>query len=262
MEERKNSSMNNYAPKSFAKEEFILPEEYRKIFQEYFSGKRSEHLLLSGTEGTGKTTAAKLLLAKAHSFFEIDCHQHSTAKNWKEGGNGWKALLVSSDLTSHSLSVEERENRTIKRCVLLEEFDAISSQGVFKTLLDKSSDHGVTCILTTNYLGDIEKAIQNRCLSLEFGFPSSVWMNYEGEKFSGARNQIEEDLQDLMINILKKEAPKSEKLINTLEIAHFFQSIIKDNYPSIRGITMEMRKWIIEERIDVPSQYLESNSRF
>ena len=26
-------------------------------------------------------------------------------------------------------------------------------------------------------------------------------------------NQIEEDLQDLMINILKKEAPKSEKLI-------------------------------------------------
>lgn len=245
-----------YNPKSFAKSEFILPEEYRKVFQQYSSGRMTGHLLLSGTSGTGKTTAAKLLLSKAYSTFEIDCHQYSIPKFWKEGGDGWKALLVSSDLISYSLSAEERENRIIKRCVLLEEFDAISSQGVFKTLLDKASDLGITCVLTTNHLGSIEKAVQNRCLSLEFGDRSIVWMNYESEKFPGVRNQIEEDLQDFLISILENEAPKSQELINTPKVAHFFQSIIKDNYPSVRGIINEMGKWIIDGTIDIPEHYL------
>jgi DNA polymerase III delta prime subunit len=242
-----------YRPHSFSSTEFVLPNKDRQIFEEYCSGRISEHLLLSGTPGTGKTTAATLLLEKAQETFEIDCPQNSTAKHWKEGSLNWMKL-VSPTLDSVNLTDAEREKKPIKRCVLLEEFEAISSQKLFKTLLDKATKSGNICILTTNELGGIDKAVQSRCMLFEFGYQSTAWMNFEDERIPGARGQIEANVRDLIFSVLQKEAPKSEELIKTQESFLFFSTIIKEKYPSVRNILEEIRKYVIDERLELPNQ--------
>ena len=79
----------------------------------------------------------------------------------------------------------------------------------------------------------------------EFGYQSASWMNYEDERISGARGQIEANVRDLIFSVLQKEAPKSEELIKTQESFLFFSTIIKEKYPSVRNILEEIRKYVI-----------------
>jgi hypothetical protein len=88
----------------------------------------------------------------------------------------------------------------------------------------------------------------------EFGYQSTAWMNFEDEKIPGARGQIEANVRDLIFSVLKKEAPKSEELIKTQEAFLFFSTIIKEKYPSVRNILEEIRKYVIDERLELPNQ--------
>ncbi len=52
-------------------EDCILPDETKKIFQEFVSKKAVPNLLLSGTAGTGKTTVAKAMLEEIDADYLV-----------------------------------------------------------------------------------------------------------------------------------------------------------------------------------------------
>lgn len=244
----------NYAPTSFKSDEFVSPEEIREQLIEIQEGRMKENILLSGTPGTGKSSIAKILLQSAKTPISIDCPNKKTDKHWQEGGSGWGEMLGGS-IQQFTLSPAELKRRKIDRLIVLEEFDVIQNQSLFKTLIDQASERSM-CVLTTNHLKDIDEAIKSRCVIYEFGYSSDIWMNYPDDEPGGERDAIMRQMRHLCRKMLLKEAPKSRDIIESEEIAGFFSRIINEHYPSVRNIMMGVHKFVRKKEIKIPPRLL------
>jgi len=214
----------DYQPKSFSRDEFVLPEAHRKIFEEYTQGKRTQHLLLTGDCGTGKTTAGQLLGKKSQSDHFIRCGDYKSEKFWTENGSCWKQLFL-QNLSTHLFTASERETRPIKRFALLDEVDEIKIKSMIRGVLDKAKEHQIILCMTSNFPEQIDKAIHSRCLRIHFGSGDPVWDNYETDNPPGNRDDIESQLIDLVVRISKKEAPQT--LWDELTVRYLRDKIIR-----------------------------------
>jgi DNA polymerase III delta prime subunit len=255
-----------YAPKSFRKEHLILPDEVRDQFIEIIEGRWKENILLSGTPGTGKSSVAQLLLKHAVEPIIIDLPQYKSDKHWQEGGQGWRKMM-GTQLSQFFLEPHELRKKKIKRLVVLEEFDVLNSQHLFKTLLNARDD--TICVLTTNHIIKITEPIKSRCVHFSFGRDSELWINREHETPAGYRDQIEKDVRYLIRAMLKKELKRSvwEKkitdgsgvvrdYIETEEVANFFRNVINTHYPSVRDILGNVRKYVIKKQLKIPPRLM------
>ena len=128
-----------YAPKSFRKDSFILPDEVRNQLLEVIRGRWKENLLLSGTAGTGKTSVCKILKENSQDFEIIDCAQYKSNSNWQAEGKGYNKVIRNTvNLTTIAEGLDNKKK--IQRLVILEEFDEIVSQSLFKTILSDTTD--------------------------------------------------------------------------------------------------------------------------
>ena len=193
----------DYSPKSFSRSEFVLPEEHRKIFEEYAKGKRTQHLLLTGNFGTGKTSVGQVLRKKAQSEFFISCTEYKQEKHWVEKGAGWK-FIFSSQIPSFSPS--EKRNRPIGKFVLLDELDQLKTQEMLRNILDEAGKRKIIICMTSNYPKKIDPAIHSRCTNIHFGTGDLLWDNYAEQNPPGNREDIENQLVDLVVKIAEKEA--------------------------------------------------------
>lgn len=254
------SWLHRYAPKSFGEVQLVIPEEERLQFLEISEGRAKENIILAGTPGTGKSSIAHLLLKKAINPLIIHCPQYKGDKHWQSGGIGYLQMMGSGDAISEFYhSKAELRKKTIRRLVLLEEFDEINNQSVFKTLLDENTARDSVCVLTTNHFGEIDEAIKSRCAVYQFGRESELWMNYEDDKPSGCREQITSDLMGLMYRVLKAETKKSFREAGALDsddTIQFFKNIIHQNYPSVRECLTKARRFIRKGELIIPARFL------
>lgn len=243
-----------YAPKSFRKEHFISPDEVRDQFIEIIEGRWKENILLSGTPGTGKSSVAQLLLKHTVEPIIIDIPQYKSDKHWQEGGLGWRKMM-STQLNQFFLEPHELRKKKIKRLVVLEEFDVLNSQHLFKTLLNARDD--TICVLTTNHLSKITEPIRSRCVHLPFGMDSELWMNREHETPAGYREQIEQDVRYLIRTMLKKELKSSVRdSIEAPGVGVFFRNVINEHYPSVRDILGAVRKFVVKKQLKIPPRLM------
>ena len=256
----KLSWLHQFAPKSFGEKQLILPDEERSQFQEIAEGRTGENLLLAGTAGCGKSSIARLLMKNAVTHTIIDCPQYKADKHWQTGGYGWQMMAGSGNaLQQFTYTKKELRNLKINRIVVLEEFDEIGNQAVFKTLLDENSSRGGLCVLTTNKIGEINEAIRSRCSEYIFGRSSELWMLGENEKPAGCREQITRDLQLLMYRVLKTEVKMKFRKSGELEsddVILFFKHLIQQNYPSIRECLLAVRKYVRKGELKIPARLL------
>jgi len=253
------SWLHTYAPKSFKSAQLVIPEEERLQFLEISEGRSKENIILAGTAGTGKTSIATLLKKQAVNQVTIECPQMRSDKHWQTGGDGWQLMMGANPLDRFFMSKTELRRKKIPRLVLLEEFDLIANQSVFKTLLDSNSAREAVTILTTNNFSAIEEPIVSRCSVFHFGRESELWMNYEDDKPAGCRGQIEQDLRMLMRRVLYGEIKKSvrKEQIENPNTIQFFKNIINNSYPSVRECLTNARKYVRRGELIIPKRLLQ-----
>ena len=142
-------------------DEYVFQNEQQKEqIQRMMLGKDIPHLLLSGTQGSGKTTLAEILI----SGLEIDDFDVLRINASDKTGVDYIRDTILSFAGSYPLGKF--------KIVKLEEFDYMSmaAQGMLRAVLEENSD---TCrfICTCNYEHKIMPAIKSRMQHLRFKAP-------------------------------------------------------------------------------------------
>jgi replication factor C small subunit len=171
------------------------------FFRTIVSTKRLPNLLLSGVQGSGKTTISQVLCAELNihpsDIMLVKCSDETGVENIRDNVSRFANTMPLGDL----------------RIVRLEECDflSINSQAILRHVIEDSSD---TCrfIMTCNYSNKIMPALKSRVQEFTFKAPS------------------QDKVFELMIEILEKEniSISSDDEINTLE------KIVIATYPDIR----------------------------
>lgn len=138
-------------------EECILPKAMMKIFKGYVEKKEMPNLMLTGFQGTGKTTLAKVMVKElnADSMF-VDCSTD----------NG-KAMIETQVVPfASTMSLGNQESVKI---IICDEADGLSAaaQKSFRPIIEK---YALTTrfIFTANYPEKIIPALKSRCACFDF----------------------------------------------------------------------------------------------
>ena len=152
-----------YEPKSLAEMVIHDPDNaIMPILKKIACGQINQNLLLYGTNGTGKTTLAKVLTSQFYQAYgEHDTTQHvqmaneSDSRNYDVNKSLWHSS--SSDVSWH----------------ILDEVDKCNHKNIYHILhhtLD--NQHGHNYILTANHLHNIPNGIQSRARPLPIDCPT------------------------------------------------------------------------------------------
>lgn len=130
----------------------------KKLIIEIFKSGNIPHLLLSGVQGTGKTTLAKILI----NNLELDESDILTLNASDENSVDVMRDKIKTFITTASFS----EYKVIH----LSEADylTIPSQAILRSLLEEEYANVCRFIFTCNYVNKIIPAIKSRCQHIEF----------------------------------------------------------------------------------------------
>lgn len=198
-----------YRPRSL--EDMILSKSNRRILAKYLKDKDIPHLLFYGTQGSGKTTTALIIIKELKAVKLI-----LNASSEDRGIDTIKGK-VKQFASSQSESI---------KIVFLDEADYLtpSAQPALRNTIETYSK---TCrfILTANEVDRIIPALQSRCILLEFStFPK-------------------DKVYELVSNILTKEEVKWKQTD--------IRSVIERYYPDIRSIINIIQSCSVKGRLSI-----------
>lgn len=205
-----------YRPKTIA--DCILPEELRKTF-EGFVKNGIPNLILSGTQGVGKTTVARALLEECgHDYIMI---------NGSMRGN---IDTLRTDIQDYASTSSFTGGR---KYVILDEADYLNPQSTQPALRGFMEQFSKNCgfILTCNYVNKILPALQSRTSVINFHVPKAETAKLAGAFFERVKY------------ILKEEGitDYDEKVIKQLLILKF---------PDWRSVINEIQRYSTNGKID------------
>ena len=205
-----------YRPKKIA--DCILPEELSETF-ESFVEKGVPNLILSGTQGVGKTTAAKAMLE------EVGCDY--ILINGSMRGN---IDTLRTDIQDYASTASFSGGR---KFVILDEADYLNPQSTQPALRGFMEEFSKNCgfILTCNYVNKILPALKSRCTEVNFVIPKKETSALAAKFFKRIKFILEnEDVSEY-----------DEKVLKQLIIA---------KYPDWRGIINDVQRYSSNGKID------------
>lgn len=208
-------------------DEYIFQDDTHKIaFMKMIAEKNVPHLLLSGVQGSGKTTLAFILVN------ELDMDETDV-------------LIVNASDENSVDTIRDKIKSFITtfamgdfKVVLLEEADYITpnGQGVMRRMMEEYADVA-RFILTCNYENKIIPAIKSRCQHFRFKAADKI------------------DIAEYAANILVSEGVKFD--LNTLD------KFIAIGYPDIRKIVNMLQQHTSETNVlGVPNSSSEGDYKF
>ena len=177
---------------------------HEKAFRKMIEEQSIPHLLLSGVQGSGKTTMARILIEAMNidilDILTINASDENSVDTIRE-----KIKTFVSTMSMGSFKI-----------ILLEEADYITGngQGVMRRLMEEYSDTA-RFILTCNYENKIMPAIKSRCQHFRFKAPSKTEVTeYAATVLIGERIKFDLDLLDKYVTT---GYPDIRKIINLLQ---------------------------------------------
>lgn len=242
-----------YRPKTVS--ECILPERYKKTFQEYVNRKEIPHLILSGSPGVGKTTIAKALCD------EVGC-EFLFLNGSDENGIDTFRTKIKNYASSISLTGS-------KKVIIIDEADymnASSLQPALRGALEEFA-HNCSFIMTCNYKNKIIEPLHSRCAVIDFNILPEEKKKLLSLFMIRASNIIKTEMVEcnpsILVELVKSYFPDFRKILNELQkhsitgevdINIFSNSIDKSLDELIQSLAnknfSDMRKWIAENGAD------------
>ena len=146
--------VEKYRPKTIA--DIILPADLKSTFQQFVNQGNIPNLILAGSQGVGKTTAAKAMLE------ELGCDY--IVINGSLNGN---IDTLRNEIMNFASSVSLMGGR---KYVILDEADYLNANSTQPALRNFMEEFSKNCgfILTCNFLNRLIKPLQSRCSVINF----------------------------------------------------------------------------------------------
>jgi len=199
-------------PKKF--QHLILPP---RISEQLNGGKLEQNFLLYGSQGLGKTSAAKVMASsEGFDHIYINCSDETGVD------------VIRDKITNFCSSASVLNIHGQMKCVILDELDGVSDQ-FFKALRGTIEKFAVNTrfIATCNYINKIPEPIQSRFVTVnmdmldggEVEYVKLEWRKRFGTLFSKLSIGITEDLLEDFIDAAFPDMRKAIYKVETLSIS-------------------------------------------
>ena len=211
--------VEKYRPKKIS--ECILSEDIKKTFAEFLKQKEIPNLLLSGTQGTGKTTVARALCEELGADYIII--------NGSDEGRQIDTLRNKIKNFASTVSLTEQSNHKV---VIVDEADYMNAESVQPALRNFIETFYKNCrfIFTCNYKNKILPALHSRCTVIDFAIKN-------GQKVKTAQALLKR-----LGKVLDDEQVEYDKKV--------LAELIQKYYPDFRRTINELQRYSVRGKID------------
>ena len=206
-----------YRPKTIA--DCILPDAFKKTFQEYVERKEIPNMILSGSAGVGKTTVARAMCE------EIGC-DYIIINGSDESGIDTLRVKIKGFASSVSLT------GTGRKAIIIDEADYLtaSAQAAFRGVIEEFSKN-CSFVFTCNFKNRIIQPLHSRCAVIDFKLQN------------GQKAKMASTFMKRVENILKEEKVQYDLKVVAELITKFF--------PDYRRVLNELQRYSTGGSIDV-----------
>lgn len=196
-----------YRPKTIA--DCILPEPIKKTFEDIVKGGELHNMLLTGTPGTGKTTAAKALCSELSLDYLL-------VNGSEESGIDTLRTKIKQFASSVSLQGGYK-------VVILDEADYLNPQSTQPALRGFIEEFSANCrfILTCNFKNRIIEPLHSRCTTIEFNMTKKDSAVLCSQFLNRCGYILEEEYitydEAVVAELIMKHMPDWRKVINELQ---------------------------------------------
>jgi len=211
--------VEKYRPKTI--DDCILAEDTKETFKSFLKQGELPNLLLSGTQGTGKTTVARALCEQLGVDYIII--------NGSDEGRQIDTLRHKIKNFASTVSLTAEANHKV---VIIDEADYMNAESVQPALRNFIETFYKNCrfIFTCNFKNKIIEPLHSRCTVIDFRIVN-------GQKVKTAK-QLLTRLQD----ILKKEEVEYDPKV--------LAELIQKYYPDFRRTINELQRYSVRGKID------------
>ena len=209
--------VEKYRPKTI--DECILPETFKKTFQEYVTRKEIPNMILSGSAGVGKTTVARAMCE------EIEC-DYIIINGSDESGIDTLRVKIKGFASSVSLT------GTGRKVIIIDEADYLTAaaQAAFRGVIEEFSMN-CSFIFTCNFKNRIIQPLHSRCAVIDFKLQNGQ----KAKMASAFLKRVEQIL-------------KQEKISYDLKVV---AELITKFFPDYRRILNELQRYGVSGNIDI-----------
>jgi len=198
----------------------ILPDDQKKLFQEYVNKKEIPNMILSGGAGVGKTTVARAM-----------CEEIGADYILLNGSDESGIDTLRNKVKTYASAVSLFENK-VRKAIIIDEADYLTpaAQAAFRGVIEEFSGN-CAFIFTCNFKNRIIQPLHSRCAVIDF------------KLVNGQKAKMATEFMKRVEYILKEEGVEySPKVVAEL-ITKFF--------PDYRRVLNELQRYSISGKIDV-----------
>lgn len=199
-------------------EDCILPENLKATFSEFVKQGSIPNLLLTGSQGTGKTTVARAMCEELGvDYIEIN------------GSMNGGIDTLRTEIKNFASTISFTGTR---KMVILDEADYLNAQSTQPALRNFMEEFSKNCgfILTCNFKNRIIEPLHSRCSVIEFKIPSSQ------------KPKLAAQFHKRACGILEQEGIAHDKAV--------VAEVVTKHFPDWRRVLNELQRYSVTGKID------------